>query len=332
MDYFIRLNSNRFYTHDYKYARKVAKLWEEVSNIFNNYTLKTYALGFPENIGYKITVDASDIVDFFNKRISKVDINDYYSDPDFYLKISLYTLDGGEMISIGGAQSINIANRFLQDLFISMNLAFPTSLNLWYGEFYEHIDSYDIVAYAPFYSTIPLYNAVKITYQWKYPKIKNISFEKVWSWINKAGIPGVGVAKNVAQKTCFILLNLCSSPEFIIENSLSMSRGFEIILANASQSVSKILNERLELLFGTPSENKKWFNQFYQIRSRVIHGDLPVTRNSREFSFQNEEFLLEFEKPYYQALIMYINLLQKMILTDCNGFKFSQKVKPIINT
>ena len=333
MDYFIRLNSTGFYDQNYKYAKKVADLWAEVSVIFNNYILLTHALEKPDKIGYKITVDTSDIVSFFKSRIAKVDNEDYYSDlSDFYLKISLHTLDDGEMISGVGALSLNIINRFLQDLFIAMNLAFPTSFNLWYGEFYEKIESYDIIAYAPFYSVIPLKYALEINEIWNYSKIKKLSFSKAWSWINKVGIPGVGVAKNVGQKTCFILLNLCNSSEFIIENSLSMSRGFEIILSNSSQGISKEMKERFELLFGTPSENKKWFSQFYQLRSRVIHGELPVTRNSREFSFQNEEFLLEYEKPYNQAFAMYLSLLQKMIIDDCNGYIFSQNVKPNFNT
>lgn len=333
MNYYIRLNSDGFYNQGYKHAKKVANLWVEVENLFQNYPLKTYALDNPKNIGYKISIDTSDIVDFFNKRISKVIPDDYYSEsPNFYLKISLHTLANGEMNSIGGARSVNITNRFLQDLFISMNLAFPTSFNLWYGEFYESMESYDVIAYAPFYTVVPLDEVMNINTHWNYPKIKNIPFAKVWSWINKVGIPGVGVAENVSQKACFILLNLCGSPEFITENSLAMSRGFEIILADSSQSINKMLKERLELLFGIPLENKKWFSQFYQLRSRVIHGDLPVTRNNREFSFQNEEFLLVFKKPYNQAFSIYISLLQKMIIKDCNGFIFSQKVAWVKNT
>lgn len=332
MDYFIRLNSDGFYNQNYKYAKKVAKLWREVSNMFNNYHLETYALSRRESIGYKISVDTSDAVTFFNKRIHNVDNEDYYSEPDFYLKISLLTIDDGEMISIGGAQSLNIISRFLQDLFISMNIAFPSSLNLWYAEFYEDRDSYDVVAYAPFYSAIALSRALELNINWQYAAIKKIPFEKIWTWINSVGIPGVGVANNPAQKACFILLNLSKTPEFNIENSIALSRVFEIILTDSNQGVNKIVKERLELLFGEPKENKKWFSQFYQLRSRVVHGDLPVTRNSNEFRFQNEEFLTEFEKIYYQAFIMFISLLQKMVLNNCSGFLFSQEIKPLTHT
>lgn len=331
MEYFIRLNNYGFYNSNFRARKRVIKIWEEVESVFQNYALSTFALGDKCNNGYKISLDVSDILHFFNYRIKDVkkdDFFDSYSEPEFYLKINVRGYNDSEIQYTGGGRGILIINRFLQDLFLAINLCYP-ALDLWRGEIIESREDDEIFEYTPDLTVKPIYEAWYEGRKWKYPKLSNISFTKTWDWINAIKLPGIGLANSSAQKACLLLLDICSNPKFTVENILVVSRGFEAVFTTSSDGIARTLKERIQLLLGEPKSNKKWLSKFYDIRSRIIHGDLPVTRNSWEYNFYTEEFIEEYLLPFHQALSVYLSIIQKMSKKNCNGFLFKQRINPI---
>lgn len=335
MEYFIRLNNNGFFNSSFRARKTAVRIWKEVESVFNNYPLQTFALGKKCNNGYKITLDVTDITNFFNKRIKLVKFEEDYGyyeydvDPTFYLKIMIKGYNDSEIQFTGGERGILTINRFLQDLFLAMNLCYPT-LDLWRGEIIESPSDYEIIDFTPDLSFEPIYYSWIEGRKWNYAKLTNMSFLTIWNWINNVELPGIGLANSNAQKACLLLLDLCSHPRFQVEKYLILSRGFETIFTTSNDGIARTLRERIELLLKEPVTNKKWLSKFYDIRSRIIHGDLPVTRNSFEYNFYTEEFNENYFQPYLQALSVYLCIIQKMVQKNCSGFSFTQKFSPII--
>jgi hypothetical protein len=44
-------------------------------------------------------------------------------------------------------------------------------------------------------------------------------------------------------------------------------------------SIGKMLKDRIHLVLGEPKSHKKWITDFYNLRSRIIHGDYPLVRS-----------------------------------------------------
>jgi hypothetical protein len=216
-----------------------------------------------------------------------------------------------------------------------MNICAPGILDLYFASIVDSIDeeNEEINIAAPELTSSFLYEALKESKSWSYPKINYLPFHDVWGWMNNCKIPGTILAKNPFQKACFLLNQLCNQYDFNIEATLSLTRGFEAILLDDSESIQRLLKERISLILGVPKENKKWLSNLYNIRSRIIHGDLPVCRLGNESYLNLEEFLEDFEKPFLLGLSVYIALLQKMIIKKSFAVKFSEKVEyQIVNT
>ena len=59
-------------------------------------------------------------------------------------------------------------------------------------------------------------------------------------------------------------------------------------------------------MLGTPTSHKRWFSKFYDLRSRVAHGDVPLLRPGKYYdigeSAQIEQYIAEFWEPMDQAV------------------------------
>jgi hypothetical protein len=110
-----------------------------------------------------------------------------------------------------------------------------------------------------------------------------------------------------------------------IDATIWISYNLEGPIANNNESVLKTLRGRINLILGSPNTDKNWLNSFYNLRSRLVHGDFPVIRmDCDEFVDPNaENYYSRF--PIDKALAVLLALLKKLIINNSGEFVFEER-------
>ena len=113
-----------------------------------------------------------------------------------------------------------------------------------------------------------------------------------------------------------------------------LSQAIESLFSTTKDIILSILKERIVLLHGQPAEHKNWVNKFYDLRSRIIHGDHPVFRptpldhltDSQEYG---EKYFPVYEDHSVRAFLLIIVTIQDLIRNSAKGYTFKQDVERI---
>lgn len=97
-------------------------------------------------------------------------------------------------------------------------------------------------------------------------------------------------------------------------------------MTNKQNNVVQVLKEQIELVLGTPDSDKKWLNKFYNLRSRLVYGDLPIIRLDAEDMLysKTEGYYLQFYESIKKSFAVLLALLQNLIISFSIGFEFHQ--------
>ena len=169
-----------------------------------------------------------------------------------------------------------LVERFLQQLFLAMNISAPGSCNLWPCELLDFPNSAPLNLNAD-----TLDDALFDALEEGWPELQWIPFQKTWEWLHRDLAYDKEIAETPSQKAFFSLLRICTWRQWEPENALILTQVFESILTPGKDSILKTLKQRLEIVLGSPPTHKKWFDRLYESRSRIIHGVAEVPRPVR---------------------------------------------------
>ncbi|MCL5773789.1 MAG: HEPN domain-containing protein [Firmicutes bacterium] len=168
-----------------------------------------------------------------------------------------------------------------------------------------------------------------------WPKIKSVSLPKVLKWYNKLNLGLRQLANSRVERGLFALLHVCkgnSPPD--PTDLLWLAHALEALYDAPQSSIEKTLRNRIFLVLGSPDKDSKKveknIKEFYDLRSRFVHGDLPIS-----IPDEDNELLDSRMPPYYDTLLESYDLafsivlatLQKMILNNWYCINFLENYK-----
>ena len=216
---------------------------------------------------------------------------------------------------------------YLENLFLLANISAPGSCNLKFkyktGEYLgkpsERKNSFIVY---------DLYSAWERILSKELPEIKRIPLMKTWRWFKKLEINTRQVAKTNVERALFALLHFCHNEDLISSNSIIwLAHALESLYDTPRTSIRKSLKDRILMVLNIKSHKnkvKKGVNNFYDLRSRLVHGDFNITHPCMNDIFDNkvEEVGIKMGDNIEFILIIIIATLQRLILEEWNEIKF----------
>lgn len=281
---------------------------------------------------WEITLNVSDTVDMLD-RISSDDAsrieNRWHEREDLglhplgsWMQIDLQEVSGQSAAS----PPMQLVGRFLQQLFLAMNVAAPGSFNLFAS---RYSNAADTEYPPPNLSSDILEGAVAKAHERGWPALRRLPVADVWSWLQHGMSYDVDIATDDVDKVLFTVLRVCEPQEVDVDNVLHVAQALEALFASGRESIGSVVQQRLEAVLGEPTSHKRWFTRFYDVRSRIAHGSMPVLRPGRYYDIGEssavEAFIAEFWQPIDQALAALLAVVQDMVAHRSRGYRFEQQ-------
>lgn len=166
-----------------------------------------------------------------------------------------------------------------------------------------------------------------------WPNIKKIPFDKAWSWFLKQDIVFKQISETRLEKSLFAILYIACQYHLMDFTTLAwIAHSLESLYDTPRGSISKSLRRRILNVLGTSNKSKKKIrkeiSQFYNLRSRFVHGDFNISHPAKIDYFNNNistNSLKTCESCDF-GLSIILATLQKMIDINCNQMTFKEEV------
>lgn len=223
----------------------------------------------------------------------------------------------------------HLVSYYLSQLFLIFNMSAPGCFDCYFSKLWSSMGN-DIninLSSTMWFGYLSVYDK----YCW--PNIKTIPAITTFNWLKKINLKLKQTATNSIERVLFALLNYSYgwniSPIKILWLTLALESLYEV----PSSGIIKTLRNRIFLVVGEPTQNskiiKKIIDGFYDIRSRIVHGEfnisLPESMEYFDFSKMDQDIKLIRNEEY--ALSIVIATLQKMILSSSTELVFNEIVQ-----
>jgi Apea-like HEPN len=262
---------------------------------------------------------------FTDEKFAKKVIEEKYIDLECNIKLLRndnyqINLTEGEIRVI----AYHIENLIFQ-FFLAMNIATPGSFNPFSRELQvnSHFEIYE-------YSSSCIESAWIESTDNGWPTISSIEISRVWNWIQSLNLGYRQIAQNRTERALFSILHLCKEDKVSPTQLIWISFALEALYDTPKAQINKTLIERISLVLGIPDDikrkYKKKINEFYDLRSRFVHGELDIAT-----PLSNE--ILDDKCSEYQAIIIeycdfglsiILATLQKMIQNEWKTLHFEE--------
>ncbi|MDP4087055.1 MAG: HEPN domain-containing protein [Bacillota bacterium] len=325
---------------DFKYLNKeFLKVWGEVPNVLSNITfeteigLATLNIDWEDNYISKIKgklINFYTIEDYFNGIVPEEYIREIgeheHIELSCQINIENYELD---LMNERGKRILfyYIENIFMQ-IFLAMNLSTPGSFSAFS---YELKSKGDLDIYS--FSSSDFESAWIDSIKEGWPLIERIELNKTWNWIKGLNLGYRQIAENCIERALFSILTICKgtsiNPNQLIWNAIAL----EALYGTPKSQITRLLVDRVSRFLGLPENGrgcfKKKIRDFYDLRSRFVHGELdlthPLGNNVLDPRiFDNDGFVL---KNAGFGFCIVIATLQKMIKNHWKTLKLKEKNK-----
>lgn len=261
---------------------EIIKLWEMVGDYFTAKPLED-----TNSNEVKLSLDVSSVIEKLNNLkeenyeayFVRIEKENKFQSLEQYFEFA--PLGAVLIICIDGQvnNEDEFVNRFLDQLFIAMNLTICGSCNLF---------GYEIIGEKqfPFLKTsrtlaADLFeNAIFVNNNWKWPPLAENEYISTWNWLERQNIRNFSLAKTPVQKACSIILNLSQKGNIEASDVIGISQVFEAFFLTKDEPKTKGLELKLNSIFSEPMTEKKWVKKFYSLRSSIAHGDHEILRPS----------------------------------------------------
>ncbi|MFN8497967.1 MAG: hypothetical protein U0641_08930 [Anaerolineae bacterium] len=128
-------------------------------------------------------------------------------------------------------------------------------------------------------------------------------------------------------KSLFTVLRISEVDVTETEIILYIAQVLEAFFSEGKEGIAWVLKNRIHRVLGLPDTHKKWFNKFYDIRSRVAHGNLPMLRPG-DFNWDTPDVLNYREAyldPMDRAIGVLIAIIQDLVVSDARTYRFSEQ-------
>jgi hypothetical protein len=306
--------------------RQAAELWQQGPKtvVFQNAPDDWYAIG----------LDAAGMLTYLeaavnHSRESTADFETFLRTGVYARSVTIQVPTPHVVLSItsahGSVDSVphGMVERFMQQLFLALNITAPGSCDLTTFD-YESSDPFRLNPMRLDPSLLDEAWFAALEEGW--PPAQPVSFHAAWRWLHRDMAYDIEVAKEPTQKAVFGLLQLCRGYRADPSIILLLAQTLESLVGPVKGGrIQRSLAERLQLIVGTSIVHPQWFNQFYQARSRIVHGTAPIVRpgNNR---FDPDARRIEDELDFLveKAAGVLLALLRDMVANDVRAYRFDQ--------
>jgi len=239
-------------------------------------------------------------------------------------------------IDISGSQATEQVLRqageiYLSFVFLALNLAAPGCADFWSLRIDDETNHTALG-----YSNDLLAGGWEEGLELGWPPIAPLDLSRVVEWLVVNEFFKGQVASSRQQRVIYALLNLCRAGEAGPPGAIWLAHAMEALVDSPSSRISALLKDRLFLLLGSPEHSsrkiRKLFNEFYNLRSRVVHGSFNVCHPAcnQVLDKKVNDYRAEFSASLSFASAIVVSALQMMILEKWSEVSFKEKLVPTV--
>jgi len=169
--------------------------------------------------------------------------------------------------------------RFLGDFFTMMNLASPGCCHLFRARVCRGSLEDGTLVHL---SSELLDCAMWVARREGAPEIRSLPLASVVSWFDSLNIGGRQVAASRMERALFALLHVSTKDPGSPDVLMWLAHAIEALYDTTPGQVTRSLVNRVQRVLGIPADKRRLINRrlrdFYDLRSRFVHGDLAVAR------------------------------------------------------
>lgn len=291
-----------------------------------------------EHLGYKVTLDATDtlqLLDMTAKRERGIE-KPFKDRLKNRMSKKLAPLGSQILLTFRSSESADpenpIIQRFLQNLYLAMNLSVPGSCNLHRASFQARPTARTRRIYSRGEQDVWLdLTAEDLESAWHsalkhgWPRLERIDLVKTWEWLERVGALAVDVAREPWERALFTILRV-GSPQSHDPDLIQLCVQAVEALLGEGAPVS-VIKRRVEFVLSAPNTNKGWYNELHKTRSKLAHGAAPLVRPG---SWLREEEpggeVLKYLDQIDQACAVLLALIQALVLKNARTFQISEVI------
>ena len=251
----------------------VLQMWEDVHALLSQQSA-VFVVGREPTEWFGVSVDASGVVGSLKAQLERRTPPIPHlepEEPERGLTLQLDVTCSGTSVS----DDMFPTDRFVEQLFLACNLAEPGSCAFTGPESVISLDP-ALIDGACRLGRLPTVDSLEADF---WPELDPVSFKEAWDWLHEDLSYDVEVATTPAQIAIFTMVLLASRSPLDPDNIVAVVRAIEAIYGRGGrENITKTVEERIERTFGRPAQYPRWFRQFYDQRSRLVHGDRRLLR------------------------------------------------------
>tara|TARA_R110001592_G_scaffold52649_9_gene161388 strand:- start:111228 stop:112238 length:1011 start_codon:yes stop_codon:yes gene_type:complete len=310
-------------------SQEIFKIWKAAHQFFNEIDYQCVSADGKKLLNVQLKLDLSGPLDMLESAIQRSDSLDSYrqlhaencdTEISAIIAVKIEASAGTEALNTEDAYYI--ASTFQQQLFLTLNLAFPGSCKLIGARFVgQNAHLYEAQA---FDSKI-FYNARMSCHQEAWPALQALDLPTIWNWLNDQGFSRSDTAISNINKVLVNLLKLAQQRHrFGSRSALLASQQFELLLGTGDEAM---LRSRTSLILGDIPESADCFVALFKLRNDLITGNHPVRRPaliSHSVNDEGCEQISRHNSTIELASSIMINLVQRLIKSGKNKFQFKE--------
>lgn len=248
------------------------------------------------------------------------------------------SLGGADLVlTLGGSSRWpeNLVARFLEDLYLAMNISFPGSLSLLGASFDgRHLPSNPRVGkLAGMESKTgfdlagdPLELARSYASRRSWPALTALSLEQTWAWLESGGYFELDIAQEPWHRLLFALLRVGYTQHHEADVILFAVQALEGLAGN--NIPASLIQRRLEGVLGKPPTHQNWFKPLHATRSQLAHGAAQILRPGRllDSDVATNEVFLSYDEQLDTSRAVLLAVVQKLVIGNARGLKCEETV------
>jgi hypothetical protein len=327
-----------------------AEAWRAAANFFAARSAVGRIWAMHAQIEVSIRVDFSDIIDLLDRSTSR-DL--MHARQVGRAANGLHPLGCEIGITIASSQDLAnstrqwlIAERFLQQLFLALNLSEPGSCNLGLAQYVLPCASVDqpevtltdssIVIEQSLHPRPPSLTAstfesarrFESTAGW--PPGRSLTFVTTWLWLQKWAPLDLVVGTQPHHRALFQLLRASESESAPDERILSVVQGIEALVAERCDTSTQRFRQRIEDVLGVSPVAERGLPGLYNLRSRIVHGDKPMIRPGAYSEADGSvwDAIQYFDEDDFAHAVL-VALVRDLVAVDARGYTFGTIVRRV---
>ena len=215
---------------------------------------------------------------------------------------------------------------YLHELFLILNLSIPGSVSLFQTKYRGREIDIDNYFFA---------NSLEWSNEINWLTIAHIPIQDVATWYKSLNIGIRQISNTNLERVIFSLLHVCNDECASPNGLIWLAHSLESLFQSPKNSIGTTMISRAYKILGEPNVNskkiKKMFNEFYDLRSRYVHGEF----NIHHPSFNNildddiDEYYNKITPSYTIGFSIIVACLQLMIINNWKEFKFREEFEGI---